>query len=141
MRTGTLPLAAFLVLAGCSWRTEALQAGCYRAGDGTPILKVAGESAELLVPGDVRRVRLTARRSWSGRFVDVEPGFYLRTPPDPPGHYPGTARERPPPGWQAENNQQPGATRFNLDPATQAILVPIIANGYEPIRRGADCER
>lgn len=140
MRTGALLVAAFAVLAGCSWRTEALEAGCYRAGDGTPILKVLGQSAELLVPGDVRRVRLAARRGWGGRFVDVEPGFFLRTPQDPPGRYPGAAQERPPPGWQAENNRQPGATRFELDAATQAILVPIIASGHAPLRLGPDCE-
>lgn len=139
MRTGTLLVAALAALAGCSWRTDVLEAGCYSAGDGTPILKVAGPGAELLVPGDVRRVRLTARRGWSGRFVDVEPGFYLRTPLDPPGRYPGAAQERPPPGWQAENNRQPGATRFDLDPATRAVLVPIIASGLEPLRLGPPC--
>jgi hypothetical protein len=139
MRAGLLLLAASVSLAACTWRTADLEAGCYRAGDGTPILKVAGENAELLVPGDVRRVRLTSRRARGHPVVDVEPGFFLRTPQDPPGSFPVTARGHPGRGWQAENNRQPGATRFQLEPATRAILVPVLASGEEPVRRGAPC--
>lgn len=63
---------AAMMLSGCGDRPR-LPSGCYYGQDGTAILRLEGDKAFLLVPGQVGEVNL----KWSGRSVQVTPAFYL----------------------------------------------------------------
>jgi hypothetical protein len=70
-----LLLGVFL-LAGCGDKA-ALPAGCYYADDGTALLKLMDGRAHVLIPGEVKDLKL----QWYGDYVEVTPAFYLLDPP------------------------------------------------------------
>lgn len=72
---GVLVLAV-LLLSTCGEKSP-LEAGCYYADDGTAILELKENRARVLIPGEVRDLKLR----WYGDYVEVTPAFYLLDPP------------------------------------------------------------
>lgn len=128
MKRWAAALAAAL-LAGCG--TEPiLPDGCYYTQAGIAVLNVTGNVGDVLIPGEVRRVRLTRGRrwrSWRSAYVDVDPGFYLRG-----AEYPGVSTGTDP---------EPLPFRFEVDEGESAplLMATIEAHGHEPLRRGRSC--
>jgi hypothetical protein len=113
-------------LAGCD-TSGVLPEGCYYSGAGVAILDVHGDRGVVLIPGEVREVRLQRGRRWSGAYVDVEPGFYLR----------GAEHREVSTG----TDPVPRSFRFSFEetPVGPALMVNIEAYGEEPVRRGPPC--
>ena len=55
---------------------EPLEDGCYYVGT-VPVLRVTGVQGDLLIPGTVSHVRVTADTSSYQPSVTFEPGFYI----------------------------------------------------------------
>ena len=116
-----IPISFAAALAGCTFGEEALPSGCYRAEDGTPILRLEGTEAEMLIPGEVQRAHVRKAYSWRGRKVEVRPSFHVR------GYYESVLN--PGPVWRSAVG----------DERVPAILLPIEAFGEMPVRLGRAC--
>lgn len=80
-RVASLALILPASMSGCSSHSSApLTDGCYYAG-AVPVLRVTGVSGDLLIPGNVGRVRVSAYSSPSQAGVTFEPGFYILSGP------------------------------------------------------------
>jgi hypothetical protein len=87
MRHFALALAFLpLLLPGCREPVDpidrtVLRDGCYRDEQtNRAVLRVNGDYGTVLVPGDVREVRLTPRRGRDGNYVEIHPGFTVFSP-------------------------------------------------------------
>lgn len=131
MRTLAVLLAASASLGGCLPAPPLLPDGCWYSSEGVAVLHVSGSDGLVLLPGNVRRVRLEARRSWRGAYVEVDPAFNL-----------DTATVGHPPFVRAEAFSPRRSSRFKLhrgSPAGPAIRVPMLAYGEEELRHGPPC--
>ena len=110
-------ILAAAVLSGCGDRSR-LPAGCYYGEDGTAVLRIEGNRGVLLVPGQVKEVRL----KWSRGSVRVTPAFYLVDL------------------YRTETNDEGPSARFDyrLSPKP-SIQLPFAPAAYVPATLGKSC--
>lgn len=119
------PVLACAALASASCSAPAPESllgdGCYYL-DGKPILRVSGDRAAVLIPGEVREIGIKKQ----GDHVSIYPGFFLT----------GDDAE-----WRAEADRPVQTIQVALGPRSgePELLIPIAPAGEAGVRRGKPC--
>jgi hypothetical protein len=115
-----IALTSLLFITACRASGEPLPRGCYRTSEGRPILKLEGEHARLMIPGQVTWARIRRIHAWGRTTIEVSPSFHL--------------------GGNGTVLNPASVWRFEVgDEAAPPILLPIEPHGEVPIMLGEPC--